>query len=64
MSAGGDSPDSEPWLVPENLPNSIDLVLESSPLASGEPGEGLDGYVDLAAGVSLVPDASNHAVDE
>ena len=63
MSAGGDSSDSEPWLALENLPNSIDLVLQS-PLASSEPGERLDGHLHLAAGASLVPDASIYAVDE
>ena len=64
MSAGGDSSDIEPRLALENLPNSIDLVLQSSPLASNEPGERLDSHLNLAAGASLVPDASNYAVDE
>ena len=57
-------PDGEPRLALENLPNSLDLVLQSSPLASSEPGERLDGHLNLAAGASLVPDASNYAVDE
>ena len=64
MSAGGDSSDSEPRLALENLPNSIDLVLQSSPLASSEPGERLDCHLNLAAGASLVPDAGNYAVEE
>ena len=64
MSAGGDSSDGEPRLALENLPNSIDLVDQSSPLASSEPGQRLDGHLNLAAGAWLVRDAGNYAVDE
>lgn len=50
MSAGGDNPDSEPRSALENLPNSIDLVLQSLLLASTKPAQGLDGQLNLAAG--------------
>jgi hypothetical protein len=56
MPASTDSPDPEPRLAFQNLPNSLDLVLQSLQLASSEPGERLDGHLNLAAGASLVPD--------
>src|SRR5215207_9538684 len=64
MPASTDSPDREPRLALENLPNSLDLALQGPQLASSEPGERLDGHLNLAARPSLVPDSSNHAVDE
>jgi hypothetical protein len=64
MPAGPDSPDREPRLAFEDLADALDLVLQGPPLTGGEPGEGLDGHLNLAAGASLVSDTSNHAVDE
>ena len=48
----------------ENLGNPLDLVLQSPALASSEPDEWLDGHLNLAAGATLVPDASDHALGE
>jgi hypothetical protein len=64
VSTGGDTPDRQPGLTLEDLPDSLNLGLQSSPLTSGKPGERLDGYVNPSTGASLVPDASDHAIDE
>jgi hypothetical protein len=64
MSPGGDSSDSEPGLALEDLADPGDLGFESLALTGGEPGERLDGHRNPPAGATLVPDASDHAIDE
>ena len=45
-------------LTLKDLPDSLDLGLQSLPLSSGKPGEWLDGYLDPPAGATLMPDAA------
>ena len=62
MSADRDGSDRELGLTLEDLPDSLNLGLQSSPLSSGKPGEWLDGYLDLPAGATLMPDTSDHDI--
>ena len=64
MSSGRDLPDSEPWLTFEDLSNSLDLSLQCPALGDGEPAEWLNCDLDPLAGSTLVPNASNHAIDD
>jgi hypothetical protein len=64
MCTGGDSPDGEPSITLEDLSDSLDLDLETSPLIGGKPCERLHGHLNLAAGASLVPNAGDDAIDE
>jgi hypothetical protein len=63
MSSGRDLPDSEPWLTFEDLSNPLGLSLQCPALGDSEPAEGLNCDLDPLAGSTLVPDASNHAID-
>ena len=64
MTTGGDGPHGEPWLALENLAKSLDLILQTPALITGEPCERLDGHLNPAARATLVPDTSNYAVNE
>ena len=64
MSTGGDGPDGEASLASKDLPDSLSLSLQRLPLLGSKPVERFNGYVDAAAGATLMPDAGDHPINE
>lgn len=64
MGSGLDLADGEPRLTLQDLSNSLDLSLQCPAPDGGEPAEWLNCDLDPLAGSTLVPDASDDAVDD
>jgi hypothetical protein len=64
VPSDADLPDREPSISLENLANSVDLGLQNALLTGSKPDERFDRDLDLAAGATLMPNASDDAVHE
>jgi hypothetical protein len=64
VPSDADRPDGEPSISLEKVTNSVDLTLQSPVLTGGKPDERLDRDLNPPAGASLVPNASDDAINE
>ncbi len=64
MSSGADSPDSEPRISLQDVADPVHLSLQRLPLGTAKRGKRLDRDLNPPAGAALMPDPSDHAINQ